>query len=154
VPPGAPFAHAVAGARVFPVTLTIDDPGVADAASLPTFTWQRSGANGGPGPVNQFGFGGEFDKRITDNLGIDINDAYILQSVANGTNQSGWQDVSATLKYQAYVNAPDFLGRMIPVVELRFSTPPSRPNNLGTQFVIVPGVVSPRRSRPPARTPS
>ena len=37
----AAHAHAVAGARVFPVTLTIDDPGVADEASLPTFTALR-----------------------------------------------------------------------------------------------------------------
>jgi hypothetical protein len=35
---GHALAHAVAGARVFPVTLTIDDPGVADEASIPTFT--------------------------------------------------------------------------------------------------------------------
>ncbi len=33
-------AHAVAGARVFPVTLTFDDPGVADEASVPTFSYQ------------------------------------------------------------------------------------------------------------------
>ena len=40
----AAYGHAVCGARIFPVTLTLDDPGVADEASIPTFTWQRSGA--------------------------------------------------------------------------------------------------------------
>lgn len=45
----AAYGHAVCGARIFPVTLTLDDPGVADEASIPTFTWQRSGAGGGPG---------------------------------------------------------------------------------------------------------
>ena len=40
-------AHAVAGVRVFPVTLTIDDPGVAaDEASIPTFSVQAAGRLG------------------------------------------------------------------------------------------------------------
>ena len=38
-------AHAISGVRVFPVTLTMDDPGVADEATLPQAVWQR-----GPGP--------------------------------------------------------------------------------------------------------
>ena len=40
-------AHVIAGARVFPVTLTFDDPGVSDEASLPSFTTTRSSADGG-----------------------------------------------------------------------------------------------------------
>ncbi len=100
------FAHAVAGARVFPVTLTIDDPGVADEASLPTITWQRSGANGGPGPVNQYTTGAEFDKRITERLGIAINDSYVVQSTAHDKTRTGFQDVVGTVKFQSYVNGP------------------------------------------------
>ena len=106
VHPTTAAAHAVAGDRVFPVTLTLDDPGVADEASLPTFTWQRSGADGGPGPVNTYTFGAEFDKRITERLGIGINDAYVINDVANGKGQYGFQDVVVTAKYQTYVNAP------------------------------------------------
>jgi hypothetical protein len=59
VHPTTATAHAVAGDRFFPVTLTLDDPGVDDEASLPTFTWQRSGANGGPGAVNGDTFGAD-----------------------------------------------------------------------------------------------
>jgi len=97
-------AHAVAGARVFPVTLTIDDPGVADEASLPTITSQRSGANGGPGPIHQYTFGGEFDKRITERLALVINDSYVVQSTEHGKTQTGFQDIVGTVKFQSYVN--------------------------------------------------
>ncbi len=48
--PLAARAHGVAGARIFPTTLTLDDPAVSDEASLPTFTWQLSGAGDGGGP--------------------------------------------------------------------------------------------------------
>ena len=50
-------AHVVAGNRVFPVTLTIDDPGVSDEVSIPAFTYNRSGSNGGTGPGHEFDFG-------------------------------------------------------------------------------------------------
>ena len=99
-------AHAVAGARVFPVTLTIDDPGVADEASLPTVTWQRAGANGGPGPVDQYTVGAEYDKRITERLAVVINDSYVVDSTEQDKTRSGSQDIVGTLKFQTYVNAP------------------------------------------------
>ncbi len=103
---GQARAHAVAGARVFPVTLTIDDPGVADEASLPTFSWQRQGANGGPGPTQQYTIAGEYDKRITENFGIGINDGYTIQSTENDKTRTGFEDLIITAKYQAYINAP------------------------------------------------
>lgn len=99
-------AHAVAGDRLFPVTLTIDDPGVADEASIPTFSWQRSGADGGPGPTDGYTFGFEYDKRITERLGVGVNDAFIVNSTQHDKTRTGFDDVSVTLKYQAYVN-PD-----------------------------------------------
>ncbi len=104
---GAPAAaHAIAGVRVFPVTLTIDDPGVADEASFPTFTWQRSGADGGPGPVHQYTVGGEFDKRITERLGIVVNSSYVIQSTGHDKTRAGWQDLVGTVKFQTYVDGP------------------------------------------------
>ena len=40
-------AHVVVGNRVFPVTLTFDDPGVGDEATLPQFVYEpgESGSN-------------------------------------------------------------------------------------------------------------
>ena len=100
------FAHAVAGARVFPVTLTLDDPGVSDEASIPTFTWQRSDTEGGPGPVHEYVFNGEFNKRITARLGLGISYGYTVQSTRSDKTRTGWNNLGASLKYQTYVNAP------------------------------------------------
>lgn len=104
--PAPAAAHAIAGARVFPVTLTIDDPGVADEASLPTFTWQRSGADDGPGPVHQYTVGGEFSKRITERLALVLNSSYVIRSTANDKTRAGSQDLVGTVKFQTYVDGP------------------------------------------------
>jgi hypothetical protein len=102
----AAFAHAVCGARVFPVPLTIDDPGVSDEASIPTFTYQRSGAEGGPGPTHQYDFEFEYDKRITTNLGLAVNYGWSIFRTEHAQTQTGFKNLSITAKYQTCVN-PD-----------------------------------------------
>ena len=99
-------AHAIAGARVFPVTLTIDDPGVADEASIPTFSVQRQPNDPDSGHGYQYNIAGEFDKRITENLGVGINGGYTVRTAQIGKTQTGFQDLNLTLKYQSWVNAP------------------------------------------------
>lgn len=95
------FAHGVAGPRVFVNTLLLDDPAVTDEASLPTVSWQRPP---GGSPANAYDFNFEFDKRITDRLGVVLNDGYSFQTNPGAKNTSGWQNLFLTLKYQAYVN--------------------------------------------------
>jgi hypothetical protein len=102
----AASAHAIAGARVFPVTLTIDDPGVADEASIPTFTVQRQGASGDLGPGWEYNLGAEFDKRITQNFGLGVSDAYTIQTARGSKTQTGFQNLTAIAKYQAWINGP------------------------------------------------
>lgn len=102
----ATHAHAIAGARVFPVTLTIDDPGVADEASIPTFSFQQQPNDPDTGRGYQYNLSAEFDKRITERLGVGINDGYTIRTAQHGKTQTGFQDINATLKYQAWVNAP------------------------------------------------
>ncbi len=104
--PAPAAAHAIAGVRVFPVTLTLDDPGVADEASFPTITAQRSGGDGDAGAVHEYTIGAEFDKRITERLGIAINTSYVIQSTDHDKTRAGWQDLVGTVKYQTYVNGP------------------------------------------------
>ena len=65
------FAHVIVGARVFPVTLTFDDPGVADEATLPQFVWQRDA-----GPQNTYQLQWEFDKTITPTTALIYNHGY------------------------------------------------------------------------------
>jgi hypothetical protein len=103
--PHTGLAHAVAGARVFVPTLTMDDPGVADEASFPTVTWQRSGADGGPGPVYTYGIGAEYDKAITPTIGVAINWGGNIVQTLHGSTQTGMQNLFVTLKDEAYVNA-------------------------------------------------
>ena len=98
-------AHVIAGSRVFPVTLTIDDPGVSDEVSIPAFNYSRSGANGGSGPGHEFDFGFEYDKTITENTAIIFNDGYSVQQMNGAKTQAGFQNLYVTGKWQAYTNA-------------------------------------------------
>ncbi len=98
-------AHVVAGSRVFPVTLTIDDPGVADEVSIPAFTYSRSGSNGGTGPGHEFDFGFEYDKTITSNTALIFNDGYGVMQQTGSKTQAGFQNLYVTGKWQAYTNA-------------------------------------------------
>ena len=98
-------AHVIAGDRVFPVTLTFDDPGVSDEASLPALTYQRSGANGGTGPGHEVDLGFEYDKTITPNTALIINGGYDIQQMNGSKTQTGWENLVITGKWQAYTNA-------------------------------------------------
>ena len=98
-------AHVVAGARVFPVTLTIDDPGVSDEASLPAITYSRSGASNGNGPGHEVDLGFEYDKTITPTTALIFNDGYDIQQTNGAKTQSGFENLYITGKWQAYTNA-------------------------------------------------
>ncbi len=98
------LAHVVVGDRVFPVTLTIDDPGVADEASLPAFTYSRSGAAGGSGPGHEFDFGYEYDKTITPTTALILNGGYDVQQMNGSKTQTGFENLFVTGKWQAYTN--------------------------------------------------
>jgi hypothetical protein len=89
--PSAAQAHVICGNRVFPATLTMDDPGVGDELSLPTVQLV-------PTPSGQrISYGYEWDKTITRDLVIAFNGDYATQrSAAQGMN--GWDNVTLTLK--------------------------------------------------------
>ncbi len=106
VPAAGANAHAIAGARVFPVTLTIDDPGVADEATVPQIMYQRSGAEGGPGPFQDIDAGFEYDKRITQDFGFAFNDDLLVQDTEHDKTRLGWGDLVITGKYQVYISPP------------------------------------------------
>ncbi len=98
-------AHVIAGDRVFPVTLTFDDPGVSDEASLPAFTYNRSGADGGSGPGHEVDLGFEYDKTITSNTALILNDGTDIQQRNGSKTQAGWENLVITGKWQVYTNA-------------------------------------------------
>jgi hypothetical protein len=103
--PAGAHAHGVAGARLFISTLLIDDPNVADEATLPMFFWLPQPASAGVQPAQQYQLDFEWDKRITENFGFGINDGYSWLRQPGMKTANGWQNLSVTLKYKPYVNA-------------------------------------------------
>ncbi|MBV9114878.1 MAG: hypothetical protein JOY67_18860 [Hyphomicrobiales bacterium] len=90
------FPHAIVGDRVFPVTLAIDDPGVADELSLPTFA-RFTNADGSIESDLSF----EYDKLITENFGVSIADTWT--HVHPGGD--GFQNLVLGAKYHLYSDA-------------------------------------------------
>ncbi len=103
LPTAAALAHGFAGPHMFISTLLIDDPNVADEASLPTFSYLPQPNDGGPTP-GLYGLDFEFDKRITENFGFSITDGYQWLHTPGSGTASGWQNVELGLKYKIYVN--------------------------------------------------
>ena len=97
-------AHGYAGDHLFISTLLIDDPFMADEASLPTFSYLPQP---GSDPVpNQYMANFEFDKRITETFGFVINGGYTWLTRPGDKTANGWNNLVLTLKDQVYVNAP------------------------------------------------
>jgi hypothetical protein len=94
---GEAAAHVVCGSRVFPATLTMDDPGVGDELSLPTVQYLPVPASGGNPGGHSIDYGYEIDKTITQDLGIAINGDYFTQHGV-GQNLHGWDNLTVTLK--------------------------------------------------------
>lgn len=90
-------AHAVCGNRVFPATLTMDDPGIGDELSLPTIQYLPIPATGRNSAGHSVDYGFEWDKTITRDLGIAINDDYFTRH-GSTQNLHGWDNLTVTLK--------------------------------------------------------
>ena len=97
------LAHEIVGKRFFPATLGIDDPGVADELSFPTFD---SFKTGDVPPVRQRDVSGEFSKRITQDFAISFGSTYTflgpIDPTAAGAN--GFQNLETTFKYRLFKN--------------------------------------------------
>jgi hypothetical protein len=95
--PQSAWAHAECGNRVFPATLTMDDPGVGDELSLPTVTDKPIPANNGASAGHSIDYAYEWDKTITQDLGFAVNGDYFTQR-GTGQNLNGWGNLNLTLK--------------------------------------------------------
>ncbi len=100
------LAHAVCGSRVYPVTLTLDDPGVADEITLPQVVYTRQGADGGPGPMHDVSYQFEYDKRLTEDFGFAFNDDWNDNQTDHAKTETGWDDVTVTAKWAKCID-PD-----------------------------------------------
>ena len=98
------FAHGFAGPHMFISTLLIDDPKVADEASVPTFMWLPQPSDTNPAP-ELYNLDFEFDKRITENFGFSVNGGYQWLQTPGAKTANGWQNVEVGLKYKPFVSA-------------------------------------------------
>ncbi len=90
------LAHGIAGSRIFPATLAIDDPAVADELSLPTLSHTQEDDGSRENAVTV-----EYSKRITNNFGISFEEEW-SHIKPDGT---GFQNLETTFKYLLYTNA-------------------------------------------------
>jgi hypothetical protein len=97
------FAHGFAGPHMFISTLLIDDPNVADEASVPTFMWLPQPTDGGPAS-GLYTLDFEFDKRITENFGFSLGDGYQWLRTPGAKTANGWENLEAALKYKVFVS--------------------------------------------------
>ncbi|WP_186310806.1 hypothetical protein [Paraburkholderia sp. BCC1886] len=96
--PSLASAHAIAGDRVFPATMAVDDPGVGDEANL-VYGHQRVPGDNGDQSINTFDF--EYDKLITPRLAVSVEGSYAMQ---NNPTARGFDNFGVGLKYLLYVN--------------------------------------------------
>ncbi len=98
---GPALAHTIVGNRVFPATLTIDDPGVNDELVLPAFAYLASAnPDGTLGPIS-YSLAWEYDKLITPDLALTIGNELTWQK---NPQAEGWSNIDTEAKYVFYQN--------------------------------------------------
>jgi hypothetical protein len=102
---GQAHAHGVAGPRLFVSTMLVDDPNVADEATLPMFFWLPQPTDSGTPAPQLYQLHVEFDKRITENFGFSLATGYSWRRTPGAKTANGWQNLEVGLKYKIYVNA-------------------------------------------------
>jgi hypothetical protein len=97
-------AHEIVGNRMFPATLTIDDPGVADEMALPTISMVKTGDDPS---FKQRDISGEFAKRITEDFAVSFGATHTRIYAPGGpamSGASGFQNIETGFKYRLYKN--------------------------------------------------
>jgi hypothetical protein len=99
---GPVWAHAIAGNRVFPATLAIDDPAVTDELALPAFSRLKSSDG------TETDIGASLSKTITPNLGISISADFLIEepSDPSGATTTGFDNPAIGIKYLLLRNDP------------------------------------------------
>ena len=99
---GPAFSHTIVGNRVFPATLTIDDPGVNDELALPSFAYAAAANSDGTlGPLT-YTFGWEYAKTITADLGVSVGSGGFTWQ--RNPQAAGWANIETQIKYVFYQN--------------------------------------------------
>ena len=97
-------SHEIVGNRMFPATLIIDDPGVADELAFPTIAMFKTGD---VPPVKELDISGEYSKRITEDFAVSFAPTWTHLYAPGGPNMrgaSGFQNIETTFKYRLFKN--------------------------------------------------
>jgi len=90
-------SHEIVGNRMFPATLAIDDPGVADELSLPTVSMFKTAD---VPTVKELDISGEYSKLITEDFAVSFSPTWTHLyapggPTMTGASGSGAQDIGA-----------------------------------------------------------
>jgi hypothetical protein len=99
------FGHGYVGDRLFPPTITTDDPFAVDELSLNMTYFEQPGGDNEPA-TDQLSAGFEFVKEIFPRFAIGVSDAYFRNHTLGTGNQYGWDNVGVTVKYELWHNDP------------------------------------------------
>ena len=91
------FAHGYAGPHMFISTLLIDDPNVADEASLPTFTFLPQPTDGGPVLRASTRWSSNSTNASPRTSAFPSHDGYQWLRTPGAKTANGWQNLEAGL---------------------------------------------------------
>lgn len=115
--PSIATAHSIAGNRVFPATMAVDDPGVGDEVNL-NFGHVKSLTDDGD-EQNTNTTTLEWDKLITPNFALSVVGTYVNINAPNGGSARGFDNFAVGAKYRFYVNEKhEFMASVGAVAEL------------------------------------
>ncbi len=97
--PSAAWAHGVLGQRLFPASLTVEDPFPADEFALTVESRRHH-------DERELVLDAELQKRLTPNLGIAVGSGYAIIHPDAGPVRSGGTNPAFALNYALYRNAP------------------------------------------------
>ena len=100
-------SHEIVGNRLFPATLTIDDPGVNDELAFPTIARSKTATTPDSPAFRQIDVSGEFSKRITEDFAVSFSPTWSHLYAPGGptmTGASGFQNLETTFKYRLFKN--------------------------------------------------
>ncbi|ADG20917.1 hypothetical protein [Paraburkholderia atlantica] len=115
--PSFATAHAVAGNRVFPATMAVDDPGVGDEVNLEFGHVKSLTDDGDNQNTNTTTL--EWDKLITPSFQLSVTGTYVNVNAPNGGSARGFDNFAVGAKYRFYVNeAHEFMASVGVIAEL------------------------------------
>jgi hypothetical protein len=102
--PETAAAHAIAGDRIFPATLAIDDPSVSSEISFPTVDWFPTSRDAGGDVSKQTDVGGELDLLFAPDFAIGVSDTWTTVTASHQAGRYGFQNLQVSAKYKFYEN--------------------------------------------------